>query len=479
MPERVYIPAYITVHLGAPGEDAQNVRIPFLTYVKNVASSEVYPTWPEAAISANMHAQVTYALNRLFTEHYRSRGYDFDITSLPAYDQAYVHNRNIFEPMDRIGNAVFNDYIVRGENVEPLFARYCDGRTSTCEGLSQWGTVDLAQQGLSPLEILRHFYGEDVRIVEDAPIYDVTESYPGFTLKKGDTGPIVARLQNQLNRVAAGYPNIPKIAEADGVFGEDTQKAVLAFQKIFGLAADGIVGKQTWYKLLYVYNAVKKLADLHSEGIKLQSVPKEFERELHFGDTGKDVHVVQYFINNVASYNPAVPTVRITSTFGEETVQAVTAFQQYAGLPQTGVVDRATFDRLYDEYRGTILSHNALFREPQPRPFPGYLLRIGDTGEDVQVMQLYLLAVADKYRGEIPLFRAIGNFGDLTEAAVKAFQQKFGLPPSGIVDETTWNRIIGEYSRIRTEGTRPAFAADPPGECPFMPDKNSRRDRLL
>jgi peptidoglycan hydrolase-like protein with peptidoglycan-binding domain len=469
MPERVYVPAYITVHLGAPNEDAENVRIPFLTYVKNVASSEVYPTWPEDAIRANMYAQVTYALNRLFTEHYRTRGYDFDITGLPAYDQAYVYNRNIFEPMDKIGNEVFNDYIVRGDNVEPLFARYCDGKTSTCEGLSQWGTVDLAQRGFSPLDILKHYYGEDIRIIENAPIYDVTESYPGYVFRKGDTGPVIARIQNQLERVRQSYPNIPGIAAADGVFGEDTDRAVRAFQKIFNLEEDGIVGKQTWYKLLYVYNAVKKLADLHSEGIILQGVPKEFERTLRFGDTGKDVHVVQYFINNVASYNNAVPTVRITSTFDEPTTVAVTDFQQYVGLPRTGVVDRETFDALYDEYRGTLLTHEALFRETIPRPFPGYLIRIGDAGEEVRILQLYLLAVADHYRGEIPLFRAIGNFGDLTEAAVKAFQEKFGLPPTGIVNEATWNRITEEYFKIRAEGTQTAFAAGP-HNCPFMGD---------
>lgn len=469
MPERVYVPAYITVHLGAPKEDAENVRVPFLTYVKNVASSEIYPTWPEESIRANMYAQVTFALNRIFTEHYRTRGFDFDITSLPAYDQAYVHNRNIFEPMDQIGNEVFNDYIVRGDNIEPLFARYCDGKTSTCEGLSQWGTVDLAQQGLSPLDILKHYYGEDIRIIENAPIYDITESYPGFILKKGDKGPLVARIQNQLNRVGESYPNIPEISSADGVFGDSTDAAVRAFQKIFDMEVDGIVGKQTWYKLLYVYNAVKKLADLHSEGIILRGVPKEFARTLRFGDIGKDVHVVQYFINNVAAYNNAVPTVLITSTFGEPTRQAVMDFQQYVGLPQTGIVDRTTFDALYDEYRGTVLSHNELFKETKPRPFPGYLIRIGDAGEDVRILQLYLLAVADYYRGEIPLFRAIGNFGDLTEAAVKAFQEKFGLPPNGIVDEATWNRITEEYTKIRGK-TRTALAMDPPADCPFVPN---------
>lgn len=253
MADTVYIPAYIRVHLGAPDQDAENVTVPFLTYVKNVASSEIYPTWPESAIRANMYAQVSFALNRIFTEHYRTRGKDFDITSLPAYDQAFVYNRSIFEPMERIGNELFNDYIARNDNVEPLFARYCDGRTSTCEGLSQWGTVDLANKGMTPFQILQHYYGDDIKIVRNAPILNIRASYPGYPLKKEDTGADVARIQNQLNQIRKSYPSIPEIGTVDGRFGQKTEDAVKAFQKIFLLNPDGVVGKDTWYKLQYIY----------------------------------------------------------------------------------------------------------------------------------------------------------------------------------------------------------------------------------
>lgn len=448
MAETVYIPAYIRVHLGPPDADAQNVTVPFLSYVKNVASSEIYPTWPENAIRANMYAQVSFALNRIFTEHYHARGKNFDITSLPDYDQAFVYNRGIFEPMERIGNELFNDYIVRDDNIEPLFARYCDGRTSTCEGLSQWGTVDLANQGMTPYQILQHYYGDDIRIVHNGPILQITESYPGYPLKRGGSGADVARIQNQLNRIRRSYPNIPEIGTVDGKFGQKTEDAVKAFQKVFLLTPDGIVGKDTWYKMQYIYAAVKNLASIHSEGEKLRGeIPREFSRTLRLGDSGKDVNIVQFFINSIANYNPVVPSVGMTSTYNPETLAAVKAFQQYAGLPVTGEVDPKTYQRLYDEYQGMLLAHESLFREKTPRKYPGYPLRTGSTGSDVRNMQLYLLGIAKKYP-EIPQVIAVGYFGDLTEKAVKAFQEKFGLKADGIVGPATWNKIISIYREI-------------------------------
>lgn len=447
MAETVYIPAYIRVHLGPPNDDAENVTIPFLSYVKNVASSEIYPTWPENAIRANMYAQISFALNRIFTEHYRTRGKDFDITSLPAYDQAFVYNRSIFEPMERIGNELFNDYIVRDENVEPLFARYCDGRTSNCEGLSQWGTVDLANRGMTPFEILQHYYGNDIKIVRNAPILNVRASYPGYPLKKGDQGADVARIQNQLNRIRQSYPSIPEIGTVDGKFGQKTEDAVKAFQKIFLLNPDGIVGKDTWYKLQYIYTAVSKLEDIHAQGTKLGEVPKIFERTINEGDSGKDVQYVQFMINTVANFNPIVPSVEITGTYNPETIAAVKAFQKYTGLPVTGLVDPKTYQQLYNEYQGTLLAHEALFREKTPRKYPGAPLRPGTTGNDVRNLQLYLLAISKKYP-EIPEIVVKGYYGELTEKAVKAFQEKFGLKADGIVGPATWNKIISVYQEI-------------------------------
>ena len=176
----VRIPDYITVHLGNPDDTAApNLRVPFIDYIKNVASSEIYPTWPESALRANIYAQVTYALNRIYTEWYRSRGYDFDITSSTRYDQKYIQDREIFEPVSQIVDNLFNDYLVRQGFVQPLFAQYCNGTTSTCDGLSQWGTVDLAEDGLTPYEILQYYYGDDINIVFNAPTSQNLPSYRG------------------------------------------------------------------------------------------------------------------------------------------------------------------------------------------------------------------------------------------------------------------------------------------------------------
>ena len=180
MPTTPYIPEYITVHLGPPDSDAPNVTVPFAEYIANVASSEIYPTWPESAIRANIYAQISFALNRIFTEYYRSRGYDFDITNSTAIDQAYVEGRDIFSNINQIVLDIFNDYLVRQGNVEPLYAQYCDGINTVCEGLSQWGTVGLAEQGYTPYEILTTYYGDNINIVQDAPVMGLTASVPEY-----------------------------------------------------------------------------------------------------------------------------------------------------------------------------------------------------------------------------------------------------------------------------------------------------------
>ena len=218
-----FIPETITVHLGPPDSDAENVTVSFADYIKNVASSEIYPTWPENALRANIYAQISYALNRVYTEYYRSRGYDFDITNSTAFDQSFVRNRDIFESVSRIVDEIFNDYIRRQGFIEPLFAAFCDGREVTCDGLSQWGSVTLANQGRTPYEILTNYYGNDIDIVQDAPIQNITESYPGEVLELGSSGQEVRTIQVQLNRISRDYPSIPKIPEIDGVFGAETE----------------------------------------------------------------------------------------------------------------------------------------------------------------------------------------------------------------------------------------------------------------
>ena len=226
MPQVIpYIPQRITVHLGAPSSDAANVTVNFADYVKNVASSEIYPTWEEAALRANILAIVSFALNRVYTEFYRSRGYSFDITNSTAYDQFFVNGRSYFTNVARLVDELFDDYLRRPGFVEPLAAKFCNGTTVTCEGLSQWGSQNLARQGYDTVRILRSYYG-NVEIVNNAPIRGITTSYPGTPLRRGTTGPSVVIVQVELNRISQNYPAIPKIPLVDGIFGAQTEAAV-------------------------------------------------------------------------------------------------------------------------------------------------------------------------------------------------------------------------------------------------------------
>ena len=245
MPVTPNIPEYITVHLGRPNEAAQNVTVTFPDYIKNVASSEIYPTWPREAIIANIYAQISFALNRIFTDWYPSQGYDFDITSTTAYDQSFVNGRNVFENISDIVDEIFNSYVRRQGNLEPLFTSYCSGRGTNCAGLKQWDTVNLAEQGYSALDILKYYYGDDIEIVTSVPVRISAGSYQGSPLRLGDAGPSVQTLQNMLNRVSRNYPAILTVSNSQGIFNLETETAVKKFQQIFNLTPDGIVGAAT------------------------------------------------------------------------------------------------------------------------------------------------------------------------------------------------------------------------------------------
>ena len=350
-PVSPYVPQQITVHLGPPSSNAPNVTVDFADYVKNVASSEIYPTWNESALRANILAIVSFALNRVYTEFYRSRGYDFDITSSTAYDQFFVNGRSYFENVSRLVDELFNDYLRRPGFVEPLAAKFCNGTTVTCEGLSQWGSQNLALQGYNSTQILQSYYG-NVETVLNAPIRGITSSYPGTPLRPGSTGPNVVVLQVALNRIAQSYPAIPKIPASDGIFGPRTEATVRAFQQVFGLTPDGIVGPATWNSVVRLYTAVTRLAELRSQGQQFYAINWSPPNTLQVGNSGDKVRQLQYMLAVMSSYIPGIPPVAVDGIYGPATRAAVLASQRRFGLPETGVVDARTWDEIYDQYSG-------------------------------------------------------------------------------------------------------------------------------
>ena len=254
------IPTEIVVHLGPPDEAAENVSLPFVDYIKNVASNEIYPTWPDSAIEANILAQISFALNRIYNEWYPSKGYSFDITSVPAYDQTFKVDSQVFDKISKKVDQIFNNYIYRKGQIQPLSAVYCDGKVTTCNGLSQWGSVSLARQNKTPIEILRYYYGQDIFINTATSVSGIPASWPTYDLTIGATGNNVSTIQRQLNRIARAYPQIP-VVSVDGRFGPSTARAVETFQRIFDLPQSGIVDYPTWYKISDIYVGVSKIAE--------------------------------------------------------------------------------------------------------------------------------------------------------------------------------------------------------------------------
>lgn len=382
-----YIPQYITVHTGPANQPAENVTVSFSDYIKNVASSEIYPTWREAALRANILAQVSFALNRVYTEYYPSRGYDFDITGSTVNDQRFIAGRNTFENVDRLVDDLFTTYIRRIGFVEPLAAKFCNGTTVTCDGLSQWGSENLAQQGYTTMQILRRYYGDNIELVSNAPIRDIQYSYPGYPISRGATGEYVTVIQVILNRISRNYPAIPRIPE-DGVFGALTEEAVREFQSIFNLTEDGIVGQGTWYRLVALYVGVTRLAELVSEGQTYTQIqPPRVGVVLREGSTGTAVSALQYLLSIIGQFSESIPVLPIDGVFGPQTRQAVIAAQTNFGLPADGTVGTQTWLRIYEEYLGianTVLAGANLptssreIREAViSQQFPGYDLSYG------------------------------------------------------------------------------------------------------
>ncbi len=441
------IPETITVHLGAPDEPAANVTLPFIDYITNVASSEIYPTWPEAAIRANMYAQISFALNRIYTEYYRSRGYDFDITNSTRYDQFFVNGRDVFDNIREIAAELFDDYIRRQGTVEPLFAQYCNGTTVTCPGLSQWGTVSLAEQGLTPYAILQNYYGDNIDIVRGAPVGGNTVSAPAEPLRLDSAGGDVRLLQIRLNRISDNYPSIPKIPYPNGIFGFETEAAVKAFQRIFNLTPDGVAGRATWYAVQRIYAAVKRLNSLNSEGLRYNDIDRQFPSTLSLGDRNTGVSLLQYYLDYLSTYYDTIPPLTVDGDFGEATRNAVYAAQATFHLPVDGVVGEDTWRAIVDAYYGIVRRIPVQFTEGNTIPFGGTVLRQGSESESVRVLQEYLDFIAD-YFPEIPGVTPTGYFGPQTKAAVEAFQTVVGLPVSGFVNAVTWGAVTDLYSDL-------------------------------
>ena len=446
------IPETITVHLGSRDSNAPNVTVSFADYIKNVASSEIYPTWEEEAIKANIYAQISYALNRIYTEFYRSQGYDFDITSSTATDQKYIYGRNIFENIDRIVDEIFDSYIRRIGFIEPLNAKYCNGTTVTCEGLSQWGSESLARQGLSAFEILQYYYGDNIELVTNVPIANLEASYPGFALRKGNGGRDVAVIQVALNQISQNYPSIPKIYPVDGIFGEQTENAVKRFQRIFNLTEDGIVGKTTWYKIISLYVGILRLSELNSEGQTIYGSNLKFTDTLSVGSSGQKVAIMQYFLNLLAEFIDYIPPTDIDGVFGEATKNAVIAFQTYAGLTPDGVVGERTWNLLYNGVRGIVRALDIDFdvKITSFNKYPGTPLSLGARGNDVLTIQEYLNFISLSYRA-ISFVSPTGYYGEQTRQSVIEYQRRFGLSETGIVDEATWNSIGNTYVNLINE----------------------------
>ena len=416
--------------------------------------------WPEQALRANIHCQISLALNRIYTEWYPSKGYSFNITNSTSYDQYYVHGRTVFDVMVRLTDDIFNTYIRKTGTVNPYYAEYCDGKSVTCPGLKQWGTVTLANQGRNALSILKYYYGSNIEIIRTNNIQSIPQSYPGSPLRQGSTGAAVFTLQRQLNRITKDYPFLGLLT-VDGIFGRKMTETVKKFQKQFNLTADGVVGRSTWYKISYIYVSVKDLAELTSEGETFSGTlpdgPWNFGSSvLKQGSTGSEVEQMQFWLSTLAQYESRIPSVTVDGVYGSGTAAAVRAFQRLYGLTVDGIVGLTTWTELYDQFR-SIQSDNGT-----PNAYPGTALRQGSNGQNVRLVQFWLKIARTVY-SSLNNITVDGIFGSSTAAAVRRFQTYFGLTSDGVVGRTTWNKLYEVYNDIANRLLSPSLR---PGEYP-------------
>ena len=416
--------------------------------------------WPEQALRANIHCQISLALNRIYTEWYPSKGYTFNITNSTSYDQYYVHGRTVFDVMVRLTDDIFNTYIRKTGTVNPYYAEYCDGKSVTCPGLKQWGTVTLANQGRNALSILKYYYGNNIEIIRTNNIQSIPQSYPGSPLRQGSTGAAVFTLQRQLNRITKDYPFLGLLT-VDGIFGRKMTETVKKFQKQFNLTADGVVGRSTWYKISYIYVSVKDLAELTSEGETFSGTLPDGSWNLGSsvlkqGSTGSEVEQMQFWLSTLAQYESSIPSVTVDGVYGSGTAAAVRAFQRRYGLTVDGIVGRTTWTELYDQFR-SIQSDNGT-----PNAYPGTALREGSSGQNVRLVQFWLKIARTVYTS-LANVTVDGKFGSATAAAVRRFQSYFGLTSDGVVGRITWNKLYEVYNDIANKLLSSSLR---PGEYP-------------
>ena len=439
------VPASRSVPCGSPGRQLWPVGL-------------FCSPWPEQALRANIHCQISLALNRIYTEWYPSKGYTFNITNSTSYDQYYVHGRTVFDVMVRITDDIFNTYIRKTGTVNPYYSEYCDGKSVTCPGLKQWGTVTLANQGRNALQILKYYYGNDIEIIRTSNIQSIPQSYPGSPIRQGDSGTAVFTLQRQLNRITKDYPFLGLLT-VDGVFGAKMAATVRAFQKQFNLIADGVVGRQAWYKISYIYVSVKDLAELTSEGEVSSGTLSDGTwggTVLRTGSTGSAVEQLQFWLNTLAQYESSIPSLTVDGVYGTGTANTVRAFQRKYGLTVDGVVGRTTWTEVYDQFR-SIQSDNGT-----PNAYPGTALREGSSGQNVRLVQFWLKIARTVYTS-LANVTVDGKFGSATAAAVRRFQSYFGLTSDGVVGRITWNKLYEVYNDIANKLLSSSLR---PGEYP-------------
>ena len=407
-------------------------------------------SWPEEALRANIIAQVSLALNRIWTEWYPSRGYSFNITGSPGYDQAYVNGRTVFAVMERLTAELFNTFVQRSGDAEPYFTEYCDGKTVTCPGMKQWGTVDRAREGMNALQILRYYYGNRVQLVTTDNIAAIPSSYPGSPLRRGSTGTNVRILQKQLSRIAKDYPSFGKPA-VTGTFDEATENSVKKFQKQFSLTADGVVGRATWNKVSLIYVSVKDLAELTSEGETAegtQSAGGWPGTVLRRGSTGSSVEQVQFWLSDLAQFDSSLVRVTVDGSYGAATVSAVEAFQTLFGLTPDGVVGRSTWNKLKEV--GLAVANKIVAANVAPGQFTT-TTRAGSSGTAVRAVQYYLRRLA-AYYSDVPRVAVDGKFGAATTRAVKAWQSRAGLTVDGVVGRLTFQSLYDAAQALEASG---------------------------